>query len=364
MSNELLIYGEIGIDVTSTDIKTQLAQMDRDEELVVRIDSPGGSVFQGFSIHESLTQYPGPKRAVVESAAMSIASYLLTAFDDVAIAQNGYVMIHNPAMGMSDGDDEAFMKAAGDLAKFKTTMITDYASRTGKTPEEIAEMMKTETYLDANESVEAGFATEVMERPVQSRVTATNRVLPSGVRAALRNGSDPVSTATAKVTPMAEKPERTAATVSQIKAMFPKAKADFIVRCVEKEMTAEEVLEKAMEEIQSENEELKSKLAAREEEEKEAKAKAEEEEEARAKAMEEEEEAKAEEEEAKARARGNGPLAVSRVTGSRKASARVEWHQAVKECVKRGMPKARAVIAANRENPGLRERMLAEVNVR
>ena len=266
MPNELCLYGEIGVDITSVDVKTLLAQMDQTEDLVVRIDSPGGSVFQGFSIHESLSQYPGQKQAVVESAAMSIASYILTAFEDVAIARNGYVMIHNPNMVM-DGDDEAFSKAASDLTKYKSTMVSDYAQRTGKSESEILELMKAETYLNADEAIEMGFATSKTE-PVPSRVvTAKTKHMPAAVRSALAEAGDTDTDSPTKEKPVAEQPKRVAATVSQIKSMFPKAKSDFIVRCMEKEMTAEEVQNKAMEELQSEVEELQAKLAAYEEEE-------------------------------------------------------------------------------------------------
>ena len=114
MPNELLLLGEVGVDFTSTDVKTQLAHMDQSEPLDVRIDSPGGSVFQGFSIHESLKNYAGPVKAIIESAAFSISSYIPLAADEVEIAPNVYLMIHNPSMG-DDGDDEAHEKTAADF---------------------------------------------------------------------------------------------------------------------------------------------------------------------------------------------------------------------------------------------------------
>ena len=359
MPNELCLYGEIGVDITSTDVKTLLAAMDTSDDLLVRIDSPGGSVFQGFSIHESLSQYPGDKQAVVESAAMSIASYILTAFDNVAIARNGYVMIHNPNMAM-DGDDEAFTKAAADLTKYKSTMVSDYAQRTGKSEAEILELMKAETYLNADEAIEMGFATSKTE-PIPSRVvTAKTKHMPAAVRKSLADAKDAGGGSLTEERSVSDQPKRVAATVSQIKSMFPKAKSDFIVRCMEKEMTAEEVQDKAMEELQSEVEELQAKLAVYEEEEEQAKAKAEEEEKARA---EEEEKARAEQDEeetARARARGHRPLAVATRSGG--ASASVRWRNAVDDCIKRGMARPKAVQQANRLNPGLRDQYIAEVN--
>lgn len=367
MANEILLYGEVGVDFTSVDVKTQLAQMDQDEELVCRIDSPGGSVFQGFSIAEAIRQYPGPKRAVVESAAFSIASYILTAFDDVAIASNGYVMIHNPAMPV-DGDDEDHAKASIDLQKFKSSMIEAYAAKLGTTPEDVSELMKAETYFNADEAVAVGFANQISE-PAASRVVATakSRSLPTSVRASLSEGSRGNNQNLPQEKPMADSTKRVAATVKQIKAIFPKAKSDFIVRCMEKEMSAEEVLETAMEELQSqneelqaENEELQSKLKAMEEE---YQAKAEEEEQqARA---EEEEQAKAEEEEQRARAKARAHRAVPVAkAGTRQLSAKARWDAAVAAVRAEGVPAAKVVVVANRRNPGLRAEMLAEINGR
>ena len=359
MPNELCLYGEIGVDITSVDVKTLLAQMDQTEDLVVRIDSPGGSVFQGFSIHESLSQYPGQKQAVVESAAMSIASYILTAFEDVAIARNGYVMIHNPNMVMN-GDDEAFSKAASDLTKYKSTMVSDYAQRTGKSESEILEMMRAETYLNADEAIEMGFATSKTE-PIPSRVVAAKtKHMPAAVRKSLADAKAARGDSPAEERPVADQPKRVAATVREVKAIHPHAKPEFIVRCVEKEMTAEEVQHEAMEELRSENEELQAKLKAMEDEKEEARAKAEEE--AKAKA-EEEEKAKAEEKEeetAKAKARGHYPIAATIRSGS--VSAREKWSEVIDEYQKRGMSRVNAVQRANQSYPGLRQQIVDEAN--
>lgn len=359
MPNEILLYGEIGVDVTSTDVKTVLASMDTDDELVVRIDSPGGSVFQGFSIQEAIAQYPGPKRAVVESAAMSIASYILTAFDDVAIARNGYVMIHNPNLQL-EGDDEAFTKAAADLTKYKATMIADYADRTGKSQDEVLEMMKAETYLNADEAIEMGFATSKTE-PVPSRVvTAKTKQMPTAVRKSLADAKAARGDSLAEERPVAEQPKRVAATVREVKAIHPHARPEFIVRCVEKEMTAEEVQHEAMEELRSENEELQAKLKAMEDEKEESRVKAEEEEKAKA---EEEEKAKAEEKEeetAKARARGHQPVAVANRSGG--ASARQQWRELVKSHMSEGLSQDRAIARVDELEPELRGQIVAEAN--
>lgn len=354
MPNELLFYGELGTDVTAQDIKTQLAQMDQNEELVGRFDSPGGSVFQGFAIYEAIKNYPGPKRAIIESSAFSIASYIAMAFDAIEVASNGYLMIHNPSV-TSDGDDEAHARDASLLAKLKASMVEAYSAKSGISSDEVLALMKAESYFNASESVSRGFATRVLSAPVQSRIVAMKNHLPQRVCASLFSGGPSGDANPPKEKPMADNNVPVAATVADIKAAFPKAKSDFIVRCLEKQMPIASVAAAAADELMKENEELQAKIAAMEEEMAAAKAKA----------MEEEESAKAAEEEemeAKAKAKGHTPVAV----GSHgKASSIDKWSTAIESCLaKCNGNRQRAVAMANRQNPGLRSAMLTEVNGR
>ena len=158
-----------------------------------------------------------------------------------------------------------------------------------------------------------------------------------------------------------------AATVQEIKTAFPKAKSDFIVRCLERQLPIASVAQVAAEEMMTENESLAAKVAAMEEELTSARAMMEELA-SRAKAMEGEEkpeEAKAEyDEKEEAKARRTGVTPVARGTAG-KPSASVRWNEAVSQCLTRtNGDRVKAVALANKQNPGLREAYLAEVNAR
>ena len=357
MANEIKIYGVVGRECTAAGVRDQLATMDQTQPLTVRIDSPGGSVPEGFAIFTELEAYQGEKTAVVQSSAFSIASYIAMVCDRVEMARNGYMMIHNP-MWETEGDDEQLARDAEYLAKLKASMIEAYANKSGKPSEEIAALMKAETYFDAQEAVEAGLADAVLQRVTASRIEACFLDnVPHKIVASLRKsdvaGGDLPSPLEKK--PVSDTPKAVAATVQEIKAAFPKVSSDFILACVEKSLPIAEVATKAAEEMMEENEELKAKIASMEEEMAMLKAKAEELEES--KVMEEEELL-----EAKARAKANSP--VSHGNGGPSESATVRWKKAVAEAEARGMNRIRAVQAANRANPGLREQVLAEANAR
>jgi hypothetical protein len=150
---------------------------------------------------------------------------------------------------------------------------------------------------------------------------------------------------------MSETQKPVAATVSEIKRKFPKAKADFIVKCMEKEMAMEEVATTAMEETMMENETLSAKVAAMEQELMALKAKA----------METEVEPEEEKPMMAAKAKaGVAPIAKSKSAGG--VSAKARWKDAINTYVAKGFARDKAIVSVDRDHPGLREQMLTEVN--
>lgn len=355
---EIRIDGVIGVGENEINSQWVRSQLPTDNSpIVVKIHSEGGSVFEGFAIHDVFANYAGPKRAVIESSAFSIASFIPMAFDEIEITPNGYMMLHNPYMGV-EGDDEDFAKNAVLLGQLKANMVEAYSAKTGKTPEEIIAILKQETYLNAKDAVANGFVNRITAKPVTGRVFARLESMPHGVVTALFGaGSDGEQREPTKEPTMSES-QPVAATVQEIKSAFPKAKSDFIVKCMERSLPLASVAAAAAEELMAENEELMARVAAMEEELAQAKAMTVETktEDPDAKAMEDEEEKV----EAKARRSGVAPIAQAR---SAKPSAKARWDEAVDKNLGRyNGNRAKAVAMANKQNPGLRQAMLAEVN--
>jgi ATP-dependent protease ClpP protease subunit len=353
MPNEITI-GEIGREgTTAASVRSFLAQCDPSKPLTVRIHSEGGEVFDGFAIYDAFKSYAGPKKCVIESAAFSIASYIAMAFEQVEIAKNGYLMIHNP-WSMTEGDDEEHAKNAMLLAKLKDSMVGAYTEKTGRSAEDILSVMKNETYFNAQDALSFGLVNAITEKPVQARVFARSKNMPQRVFASLfEAGVAGDNREPTKGKTMSESQKPIAATVQDIKRKFPKAKADFIVKCMEKEMPLEEVAVAAMEETMAENETLAMKVQAMETELAALKAKA----------LEIEVEPKEEEvmpaPAAKAKS-GVAPVAKAKAVGG--VSAKARWNDLIQAKVASGYDRSKATASVNKENPGLREQMLAEVN--
>ena len=361
MLNQIKLYGVIGEDVTAVEVKQQLDAMDQSQPLVVRIHSEGGSVPDGLAIYDALQAYAGPKKAIIESAAFSIASHIAMAFDDVEITENGYLMIHNPHMEVS-GDSKDHSQAADVLSKMQASMVEAYKRKTGKSEDEVLAIMAAESWINANEALAAGYVNRITApRQAALRAVAKLTTMPQGVlRSLCGDGSDACENRDSEGTTMSDT-QPVAASLAEIKAAYPKANAEFIVRCLEKQLPVASVMTEALGAMEEEMNALRAKVAEYEqkmaametqeamEEEEEMSA------EAKAKAMEEEEP------EAKAKAK-TGVKPVAKATSVPRVSASVRWNEQIEAKVAKGLPKAKAASLVNKENPGLREQMLAEVN--
>jgi ATP-dependent protease ClpP protease subunit len=366
MTKTIRIDGVIGTgenEISAAMIREQLPE-NGTEPIAVKIHSEGGSVFEGFAIHDAFAAYQGPKALSIESSAFSIASFIACAFDDVEISSNGYMMLHNPYAAV-EGDDEDFARQSEMLGKLKSSMVSAYAQRSGKSEDEIKAILKNETYLNAQQAVEMGLAKRIAGQPVIGRAFAKVKTMPHGVVAALFGAGSDGENRETEGKPMSTAP--VAATIQEIKAAYPKAKSDFIVKCLERSLPMASVASAAAEEMMSENEDLKKQVLAMQEEL--AKYKAMDDEKAKAMEGEDDEEEKPamamedEEEKVEAKAKsGVKPVAKARTSGP---SASVRWNQAVDAAMaKTGNNKMKAVALANRNHPGLREAFLAEANAR
>ncbi|NOR69532.1 MAG: hypothetical protein GQ532_07530, partial [Methylomarinum sp.] len=131
----------------------------------VRINSGGGSVFEGLSIYNAIKSH-GNVTIQIDGLAASIASLIAMSGNRVEMAANALIMIHNP-YSMSEGDSKQLRKQADLLDKCKTTMLEAYASKTGLEPSEISKIMDEESWFTADEALQLGLIDSIYE-PLQA----------------------------------------------------------------------------------------------------------------------------------------------------------------------------------------------------
>ena len=164
---ELLIYDDIGeffgMGVSAEKIVKQLADMGDDAESVtVRINSPGGDVFDGGAIYNALARTRIPVNVQIDGLAASIASVIAMAGDTITMADNAMMMIHNPWM-VSMGDADILRADAGVLDQVRDGLVRIYTARTGQPEQLIQDLMAAETWMTATEALEHGFTEEVTD---------------------------------------------------------------------------------------------------------------------------------------------------------------------------------------------------------
>lgn len=164
----LYVYSAIGgwdwdgEAVTAKKVIKQLSGLEA-KTLHVRINSPGGDVFEARAIKTALEQVTARVVAHIDSLAASAASFLMLAADEIEIAPGAFVMIHNP-WGFAVGDASEMRATADLLDKVGAVIAADYQGKTKIAMDDLRTMMNAETWLDADEAVAKGFADRIMEK--------------------------------------------------------------------------------------------------------------------------------------------------------------------------------------------------------
>lgn len=124
--------------------------------LNIRINSPGGSVFDGTAVFNAIKQHKSKTVAHIDGLAASISSIIALAADEVRMSENAFLMIHDP-WSMVIGNADIMRDEADLLDKVGKTIAKTYMDKTGKDEKEIKEMMNAETWMNAEEALEMGF---------------------------------------------------------------------------------------------------------------------------------------------------------------------------------------------------------------
>lgn len=132
-----------------------------DKDVVVNINSPGGSFFDGVSIYNYLREHKAKVTVRVLGQAASAASVIAMAGDEIQIGQASFLMVHN-AWTIAIGNRHDMSSLVGTLESFDASMAKVYASRSGVSVADVSKMMDDETYISGESAVEMGFADDFL----------------------------------------------------------------------------------------------------------------------------------------------------------------------------------------------------------
>lgn len=185
---EIWIYEMIGQDfwsgdgITAKDFQQDLSKI-KASQIDLHINSPGGDVFDGNTIYNLIKQHHAKVTTYIDGLAASIASVIALAGDKVYMAENALFMIHNP-WGFAMGDATDMRKMADTLDKVRDSTSRVYMNKSGKDEVEINTMLEAETWMTADEALEAGFVDEISGK---MDMAACAKFLPVMVKAGFRH---------------------------------------------------------------------------------------------------------------------------------------------------------------------------------
>lgn len=166
---EILIYDVIGswfMDTDAASIANQIKAIDADE-ITVRINSPGGSAFDGVAIMNALRAHEARIVVRVDGLAASAASVIAMAGDEIVMGPGSQMMIHE-AWVFTEGDAGFLRSEADRLDKMSDSITSLYAKRAGGDFDEWRALVAAETWFTADEAVTAGLADRVDGEAVDS----------------------------------------------------------------------------------------------------------------------------------------------------------------------------------------------------
>ena len=163
--DDLWGMGGQGVTTAKSFLDALSALPDSVKTLRIHVNSPGGDVFSAVTIANMLRAQATEKGRTVEMSieglAASAASIVICAGDTIRMADNALVMIHNPWSWMV-GDAAEMRQAADELDTIRGTIIATYRWVSSLSEDELAAQMDATTWMDADEALAAGFATEIV----------------------------------------------------------------------------------------------------------------------------------------------------------------------------------------------------------
>lgn len=164
-TTELMIYSDIGFSwfddegITAASFAKDLAAV-RTPNLRLRINSPGGDVFDGIAIANLIREWGGNVTGLVDGLCASIATVILMACDEIEMGRNTQAMIHD-ASGFCFGNPADMDEMSALLNMISDNIAGVYADRAGGAVKTWRERMTAETWFTADDMVSAGLADRV-----------------------------------------------------------------------------------------------------------------------------------------------------------------------------------------------------------
>jgi len=162
---EISIYDEIGIwGIDASTFKSDFDEIKNLGNIKLRINSPGGSVFDGIAIYNMLSDVRDKLTVEVDGLAASISSVIAMAGKKKVMREGTQLMIHNPWTFSLGGADD-LRKEADVLDGIKEQILNIYENNSTLDRATISALMDAETWMNGKKAKEYGFIDETVDAP-------------------------------------------------------------------------------------------------------------------------------------------------------------------------------------------------------
>jgi len=143
-----------------------LSSEDPETPIQMYINSPGGQVYAGMAIYDTMQMIPNPIRTLAVGMTASFGTVLLTAGTkgERYALPNATIHMHQP-LGGAQGQASDIEIQAREILRLKEQLNDILANHTGQTKEAIDRDTNRDFYLDAKGAVDYGLVDHVMEIP-------------------------------------------------------------------------------------------------------------------------------------------------------------------------------------------------------
>jgi ATP-dependent Clp endopeptidase proteolytic subunit ClpP len=159
---EVIIYDAIGWPFNDAGEFVRAVSAIDARQLIVRINSPGGDVFDAMAIYNALRSHKSRVITRIESLAASAASFVVLAGKEVQAYPNAMIMIHEPWV-VAAGNQHDLRDIADVLEKINTNMVDVYAQNSNIGKREMRDLLRAETWFTASEAKERGFVDTILD---------------------------------------------------------------------------------------------------------------------------------------------------------------------------------------------------------
>lgn len=195
---EINMYGEVvqsipvdwrtgkpveGMFISEKDFLEELDKYREKSRITVRINSVGGDLYAGLAIANRLRELKADIVTIADALCASAAVSIYQAGKTRKLYAGSQIMIHEPSARLFGRYDvQGIQKVSRQLEAGKKSLIESYRERTGRTAEELEEMITGDCWMTGSEAVAEGFADEVIEGEVTAEVTEDNKtVISNGI---------------------------------------------------------------------------------------------------------------------------------------------------------------------------------------